>query len=87
MQTGRALGPFEPLLEKTSVGSVFIVQTLEEVILGWWKSLSTTELAGMQQHMLITTDIIPTGPGTLDKKHTSIQILTAITVPTRNWRQ
>lgn len=87
MQTGRALGPFEPLLEKTSVGSVFIVQTLEEVILGWWKSLSTTELAGMQQHMLTTTDLIPRGLGTLDKKDTSIQILTAILGPTRNWRQ
>lgn len=71
-QTGRALGPFVPLLEKTSVGSVFIVQTLEEVILVWWKSLSTTELAGMQQHMLTRTDLIPRDLETLDKKHTSI---------------
>lgn len=67
-QTGRALGPFVPLLEKTSVGSVFIVQTLEEVILGWWKSLSTAELAGMQQHMLTTTDFIPGDLETLGKK-------------------
>lgn len=86
-QTERALGPFVPLLEKTSVGSVFIVQTLEEVILGWRKILSTTELAGMQQHMLTTTDWIPRSLETLDKNHTSLQIPTAIIVPTRNWGQ
>lgn len=84
MQEGRALGPFVPLLEKTSVGSVFIVQTHEEVILGWWKNLSTTELAGMQQHMLTITDLLPRGPETLNKNHTSTQILTAIIGPTRN---
>lgn len=78
------MGPFVPLLEKTSVGSVFIVQTLEEVILGWWKSLSTTELAGMQQHMLTITDLFPRDLETLNKKHTSIQTLTATTAPTRN---
>lgn len=72
------------LLEKTSVGSVFIVQALEEVILGWWKSLSTTELAGMQQHMLTITDLSPRHLETLDKNHTSIQTLTSITAPARN---
>lgn len=74
-----------PLLEKTSNCSVFIVQSLEKaIILGWWKSLSTIELVGMQQHMFTITHFIPRDLAVLEKKHTSIQILAAITAPTSN---
>ena len=86
-QTGKALDPFVPLLQKTSVCSVFIVQTLEKAISGWWKSLSTLELVRMQQRMFTITDFIPRDLETLEKKHTSIQTLTAITAPTSNWGQ
>lgn len=81
-QTGRALDPFVPLLEKTSVCSIFIVQTFTKAILGWWKSLSTIKLVGMQQHMFTITDVISRDLETLEKNPTSIQTLAAIVAPT-----
>lgn len=55
------------LLENTSVWGVFIVQTLEKAILGWWKSLSSTEPEGIQQHMFTTTSFIPRDLETVEK--------------------
>lgn len=74
-QTGRALDPFVPLLEKTSVCNVFIVQVLEKAILGWWKSLTTTEQVEMQQHMFTITDFFLRVLGILDKNHSVTQTL------------